>query len=336
MAEMAEGSLPHGGRLRAAAHHWRIPLQHWLDLSTGINPQGWPVPELPPTAWQRLPEEEDGLVMAMSACFGTAPILPVPGSQAAIQALPRLWATSRVGIVSPTYAEHAQAWRRAGHAVREIGFDDVERHLPMLDVLVVVNPDNPSGALRPLAQLQAWRAGLAARGGCLVVDEAFIDATPAHSLIAEAGRPGLVLLRSLGKFWGLAGLRCGFVLAPRTIIDALRDEVGPWALSHPARWVAQRALADVAWQASTRERLQRDSTRLADLLAANGLESTSGCALFRWLPLGRARELHDHCARKAILVRHFPEPPHTGIRIGLPADEAGWEKLADVLGAWQP
>lgn len=338
MAEMPlpRRAVPHGGRLRAAAHHWRIPLQHWLDLSTGINPQGWPVPELPAAVWQRLPEDEDGLVMAMTAYFGTAPILPVAGSQAAIQSLPRLWATSRIGIVSPTYAEHARAWQRAGHVVREIAFEDVDRHLPVLDVLLVVNPDNPTGALRPRVELEAWRETLAARGGCLIVDEAFIDATPGHSLLADAGRPGLVLLRSLGKFWGLAGVRCGFVLGPQTIIAALGEEIGPWALSHPARWVAQRALADVAWQAATRERLQRDSARLADLLAANGLASPSGCALFRWLPSSRAREFHAHCAQHAILVRHFPELPHTGVRIGLPPDEAGWDKLAAALQGWQP
>ena len=170
--------LQHGGRLRAAAHDFRIPLQHWLDLSTGINPAGWPVPALPAEVWRRLPEDDDGLAMASLACFGGQRVLPLAGSQAAIQALPQLFTPRRVGILSPCYAEHLKAWLGAGHQVESIAYADAEQAVERLDVLLLTNPNNPTGHVVPPATLRTWHSRLAARGGLLVVDEAFIDPTP--------------------------------------------------------------------------------------------------------------------------------------------------------------
>src|SRR5690606_22076033 len=96
--------LEHGGRLRAAARRYGIPLSDWLDLSTGVNPEGWPVPAVPPEVWVRLPEEDDGLERAASAYYGCDSIFPVAGSQAAIQALPALLHAQRVGVIHPGYA----------------------------------------------------------------------------------------------------------------------------------------------------------------------------------------------------------------------------------------
>lgn len=326
---MAEPLIPaHGGQLRAAAHRYHIPLQHWLDLSTGINPQGWPVPAPPPQVWQALPEDEDGLRLATTAYFGTTAVLPVAGAQAAILHLPRLRAAGQVGVLAPTYAEHANAWQAAGHRVSGLSPEQVDAAIDGLDVLVVVNPDNPSGRLIPPDQLYAWQRRLAAHGGWLVVDEAFIDATPASSLVGSVGEPGLIVLRSLGKFWGLAGVRAGFVLAERELLDALSQQLGPWHISHPARWVAQRALADTAWREIVTPRLHQDSARLAATLDAHGMHSPSGCALFRWVPTPRAVELFEACARQALLVRAFPG---LGLRFGLPGSEEDWQKLEQVL-----
>jgi len=322
-----QGVLHHGGRLRAAAHEYRIAARNWLDLSTGINPNGWPVPAIPPEVWQRLPEDDDGLYMAMVACFGTADVLPVAGTQAAIQILPGLRQHSRVGIVAPTYAEHANAWRAAGHAVSEIAFDEVEDSLTELDVLIVVNPNNPTGELVDPALLFTWSKRLAMRGGWLIVDEAFMDVTPTWSMVGSADRPGLIVLRSLGKFWGLAGLRAGFVLAETSLLVRLRAVLGPWQISHPARWIAQRALVDREWCEAARTQLLARSDRLARLLESHGLNSLSGCALFRWVPTERAAALHEALARQAVLVRCFDK----GLRFGLPGNEAGWVQLDKAL-----
>src|SRR5690606_35107299 len=112
-----------------------------------IAPYGWPLPPIADDAWRRLPEADDGLEALARDYYGAASVLPVAGSQAAIQLLPRLRRGARVGIVAPTYAEHAAAWRREGHPVQELGEGAVDRALERLDVLVVVNPNNPTGRL---------------------------------------------------------------------------------------------------------------------------------------------------------------------------------------------
>lgn len=321
--------LEHGGRLRAAALNFGIPLSEWLDLSTGIAPYGWPLPPIPATAWTRLPEQNDGLEIAARDCYGVAGLLPVAGSQAAIQALPRLRRNSRVGIVSPAYAEHAAAWRREGHRLLELSEAGIERALARLDVLLLVNPNNPSGRRFAPAQLLAWHARLAQRGGWLVVDEAFIDCTPAHSLAAHSDLPGLIVLRSFGKFFGLAGIRLGFVLAQPALLERLAELLGPWAVSGPARAVATALLQDQAGQQRQRQRLLADGERLAALLSAQGLTPTGGCALFQFCCTPRAAALHDFLAANGILTRPFANPP--SLRFGLPADEPGWARLEQAL-----
>ena len=207
--------LEHGGRLRKAAIEYGIAEADWLDLSSGLAPWPWPIPEIPLRAWARLPETDDGLEKAASEYYGAGPLLPVPGSQAAIQLLPRLRRSGKVGVLSPCYAEHAEAWRRAGYVVREVQEQEVDFFLDSLDVLVVVNPNNPTGLSLSPQRLLDWHARLAQRGGWLVVDEAFIDVTPDLSLASHADQVGLIVLRSFGKFFGLAGVRLGFVLAER-------------------------------------------------------------------------------------------------------------------------
>jgi cobalamin biosynthetic protein CobC len=198
-----------------------------------------------------------------------------------------------------------------------------------LDALALVQPNNPTGVRFPLERLLDWRARLAARGGWLVVDEAFMDATPAASLAGCVGWPGLIVLRSLGKFFGLAGARVGFVLAEPAVLERLREQLGPWAVAGPSRWVATQALCDRAWQAETKGRLDRAGTRLADLLGRQGLPAAGGTGLFQWVPLPEAAFWQDALARRGILVRRFVDPP--GLRFGLPDGESAWRRLELAL-----
>jgi cobalamin biosynthetic protein CobC len=322
--------LEHGGRLRAAAQRYGIAVADWLDLSTGIAPYGWSLPPIPADAWQRLPEQDDGLEALARDYYGSAALLPVAGSQAAIQALPRLRRPGlRVGVVSPAYAEHALAWRREGHLVQELSEGAVERSLERFDVLLVINPNNPSGRLIERTRLLDWHARLAERGGWLVVDEAFMDCTPQHSLAAESQRPGLIVLRSFGKFFGLAGIRLGFVLAEQALLDHLGEQLGPWTVSGPARAVASALLADSQGQQRQRERLSGDGLRLAVLLSAHGLAPAGGTALFQLVGHPHAVGLHGYFARRGILLRLFAES--RCLRFGLPGDEAGWQRLEQAL-----
>ncbi|TBU82027.1 threonine-phosphate decarboxylase [Pseudomonas daroniae] len=324
--------LEHGGRLRRAALQYAIELADWLDVSTGVAPYGLPLPEIPEQAWMRLPELDDGLEAAACAYYGVGRLLPVAGSQAAIQCLPRLRREARVGIVSPAYAEHAAAWQREGHRVLEISEASVNRALERLDVLLLVNPNNPTGRRFSPQQLYAWHARLAARGGWLIVDEAFIDCTPEQSLAAHSHLPGLIVLRSFGKFFGMAGARLGFVLADTRLLAELEEMLGPWTVSGPTRWMATHLLEDRASQQAQRQRLVRDGQRLADLLREHDLPPTGGCALFQWIACERAALLHEFLACNGILTRLFERP--ASIRFGLPPDEEGWQRLDRALSVF--
>jgi L-threonine-O-3-phosphate decarboxylase len=322
-------ALAHGGRILAAARHYGIAPDGWLDLSTGINPHGWPVPSLPSTCWQRLPEDDDGLVAAARTYYGAAHILPVAGSQAALQMLPRLRPACRVGVLTPGYAEHALAWRRAGHRVQPVSVPELPDAVAQCDVMVLISPNNPTGERFNPERLLDWHGALAARGGWLVVDEAFMDMTPETSLCAADARTGLIVLRSLGKFFGLAGLRMGFVCAVPALLDRLSAALGPWAVSTPARHVACTALADRVWQADMRKRLAADGGRLHDLLVRHGLAPTGGCDLFQWVATPLAADRHTALARQGILTRYFDQPP--SLRFGLPGSEPDWARLETAL-----
>lgn len=321
----------HGGRVLAASRRYGRPAEQWLDLSTGISPWSWlaesgHVPSL--ESWLRLPQDEDGLEGAARAYYGV-PSLPVAGSQAAIQMLPRLRAQASVGVLSPTYSEHAQAWSDAGHRVQRIASEEAEKHLGTLDVLVLCNPNNPDGRRIPAETLLRWHAQLAARGGWLILDEAFADAEPSLSVSRACGREGLIVLRSLGKFFGLAGARVGFVLCHESLRASLRAALGPWSVAGPSREVATRALRDHDWHAQQSTRLASAATRLQQLLGEHGLKSSGGCALFQHVRTDDARRVFEVLARQGILARRFRDPD--SLRFGLPRDEDGWQRLGQAL-----
>ncbi|PKO38878.1 MAG: threonine-phosphate decarboxylase [Betaproteobacteria bacterium HGW-Betaproteobacteria-6] len=327
--------LEHGGGLRKAAAHYNIPLESWLDLSTGINPEGWPVPALSPAAWHRLPEENDGLETAAAAYYGNPNLLPVAGSQAAIHWLPALLPRAVVACISPIYSEHPQAWQRAGHKMRFLQNATLPRALAAATPYVLLcNPNNPTADRHPHDIAIDAARQLKKRGGWLIVDEAFMDPTPEDSLTPLAGTdeaPNLIVLRSLGKFFGLAGARVGFVFAAPDILNRMNEAMGPWTVSGPAREVTRLALQDSAWQAATRHSLIAAGQRLHQLLAPLG--EVKATALFATLTSARSAELHEALARQGILTRHYDQQPL--LRFGLPGDEAGWQRLSKALSAWR-
>lgn len=322
--------LEHGGRLRAAARRYGIPEAEWVDLSTGINPNGWLVPALPGEVWQRLPQDDDDLNAAAQNYYGTENLLAVAGSQAAIQSLPSLRAPSTVALVSPCYAEHAHAWQRHGHDVVALSAGEILRAGAAMQVVVIVNPNNPTGRVFGRDELLELHAQLATHGGWLVVDEAFMDMTTEHSLAPVSPRPGLIVLRSLGKFFGLAGARVGFVLAEGEVLQPLAEQLGPWPIAAPSRHVAALALRDTDWQRAAREALPLLSQRLAELLRAHELSPTGGTSLFQWMSCEDAAEVHEQLAWQGILTRLLDEP--SSLRFGLPRDEAEWARLDEALG----
>ena len=318
-------ALEHGGRLRKAAKRYRIAEADWLDLSTGINPDGWPVPDLPSQIWRDLPQDDDELRDAAYRFYGTTQLLPVSGSQAAIQAIPGLRKPGSVALAYPAYAEHEHAWLVHGHKVQRT--DDLLQS--DADVVVVVNPNNPTGRVYRAEQLLALHERLAARGGLLVVDEAFIDATSEFSLARYCPRPGLIVLRSLGKFFGLAGARVGFVLAEQPVLDALAEKLGPWPIAAPSRYVAKLALSDTVWQQTARNALHAAGLRLEKMLTRHGLAPSGGNCLFQWLCIADAASVHSQLAQQGILTRLYDQP--ASLRFGLPGNESDWTRLDAAL-----
>ena len=328
--------LEHGGRLREAAAHYQIPLENWLDLSTGINPVAWPVPALSTDCWQRLPEANDGLEAAAAEYYGNPNLLPVAGSQAAIQLLPTLLPRAAVACISPLYAEHPHAWAKAGHRLRFLQNALLPRAIGAATPYVLLcNPNNPTGDRHPHDAAVDAAKQLKKRGGWLIVDEAFIDARPEDSLTPLAGTddaPNLIVFRSLGKFFGLAGARVGFLFAAPDLLNKMAEAMGPWAVAGPAREAARLALQDTAWQSRMRPYLCAAGERLHQLLAPLG--EVKSTALFAALTTPHSNELHEYLASQGILTRRFEQQPL--IRFGLPSNEEAWQRLASTLSTWNP
>lgn len=327
--------LSHGGNILAMSEKYNIPVEQWLDLSTGLNPNGWPVPVIPETVWQALPQEEDGLQQAACHYYGCDYCLPVAGSQAAIEILPTLRNLSNVAIVSPTYAEHEYSWKKAGHNVKRIDFDQVDAELAHIDVLVIINPNNPTGHKTSIDTLLSWHQQLSKKGGWLIVDEAFMDVTPEQSLIESDIRPGLIILRSLGKFFGLAGVRCGFVITDKELLTLLANKIGPWSVTGPSRYIAIQALNDKRWQSQMRSDLVVQGKRLAGLLKEYGFTVEGDSALFQWFKHYNAKKLFNIFAKHGILVRFFSEEVTQvpSLRFGLPKSEEQWHRLEKALSS---
>jgi cobalamin biosynthesis protein CobC len=316
----------HGGDLGAARRRYPDAPQPWIDLSSGINPFAYPVDDLPLETWQRLPsrEAEHALLAAAARRYGVgdaSTIVAAPGTQALIQLLPRLVHKSTVAVLGPTYAEHALSWRRAGHDVTVVAELAAGAHA---DVVVIVNPDNPTGRLLSCDTLRDLRASL------LVVDEAFIDLLPDDASLIRDRPTNAVVLRSFGKTYGLAGLRLGFAVAPPALASALRHELGPWAVSSPALEIGRRALDDGDWLHMTAARLAQVRHRLDALLLAAGFGIEGGTPLFRLARHAQARRLAHVLGEHGIHVRNFADCP-TSLRFGLPANDEAFRRLAGAL-----
>ena len=251
--------------------------------------------------------------------------LPLAGAQAAIRLVPGLRPPGRAAVLGPTYNEHAAAFADAGWSVTEVAEPAA---LAGFDAAVVVNPNNPDGRrLTPDALL-----ALADTVGLLVVDESFADVDPQLSLCPRLGRPGLVALRSFGKFHGLAGLRLGFALGEASEIARLADAAGPWPVSGPALEAGRLALADRAWAAATRARLRTGAARLDRLAEAAGWRLAGGTSLFRLYDTGNAAAARERLARAHIWTRAFPWSARW-LRLGLPGPKAEWARLKAALSA---
>ena len=306
----------HGGGLDMAVAQYGGTRANWVDLSTGINPMPYPVPPLSDDAWTSLPDKAavDRLCAAARRAWRVpdgAAVLATPGASAAIAQIPRLAAPGRVHIPAPTYNEHAAAFDQNSWQVVTSGDADAR---------VLVHPNNPDGRLWTVHDASA---------PLTIIDESFCDVAPQDSLIDQATQPGTVILKSFGKFWGLAGLRLGFVIGDPDLVGALSEMLGPWPVSGVALTVGAVALADEAWAQTTRARLAQDAERLDRLMAHTGASIVGGTTLFRLYQINDAAAAQDRLARAHIWSRIFPYS-RTWLRLGLPPAHA-WDRIEAAL-----
>ena len=325
--------IPHGGNLSGLRQRFPDAPEPLIDLSTGINPYSYPLPAIPETAYTRLPEEAQirRLRETAALAYGARDpglIAVAAGTQLLISTLPRILPAAQVAVRAPTYGEHTAAWSAAGAAVLEGTGADV---LQSGDVAVVCNPNNPDGRRLDAAALEALQARRAQRGGRLIVDEAFAEFGEAHlSAVPLVPQQGLIVLRSFGKAYGLAGVRLGFLIAEPDVVKRVERALGPWPVSGVAIHLACIALADTAWRQATADRLARAGDRLDSLLAARGMEAVGGTSLFRLVRHGNAPAVAETLGQAGILVREFPDRPDW-LRFGLPPDEDAWTRLDGAL-----
>lgn len=316
----------HGGGLSAARAYFGDDDAPWVDLSTGINPHGWPIPPLT-IDWARLPDDAAlrALEAAAAAHVGVDPatVCALPGTEIGLRL---------IGDLLPGPACHiAPAYRTHGEMI------DGSTPLGRADLaeadgqtLILANPNNPDGHRfdRP-----ALHDLLARRGaeGWLILDEAFADTDPATSFANQVGEDRrLLVFRSFGKFFGLAGVRLGFLIGPPAILAAVRRKLGAWPLSAPAIAIGITAYRDQPWIAATRQRLAQRASALDALLIRCGHNPIGTCPLFRLIETDDAPALFDRLARRAILTRPFTDQPRW-LRIGLPADPAACDRLEAAL-----
>ena len=352
-----QAPINHGGAIDRAASRYGIPASNWLDLSTGINPLAYPVPDIDSVHWQRLPlaSELDGLKAAAKQYYNvpaTDHLVCAPGTQALIQMIP-FWlndqmaeqVAKQVHVMGPTYGEHERCWRRAGYQCQIHQSEPGERIAKASDILrtaeagtvvILVNPNNPDGAMFAPADIVELGKLAEARACWLVVDEAFMDCQPNQSVCSRIDQlQTTIVLRSFGKFFGLAGARLGCAVMDRHLATDLESRIGPWAIPGPTIVVGTQALLDTEWQQQSRTRLSTDAVRLDDLITRNSkLALSGGTDLFRYYDGNDCVALADHLGQRGILVRLFDHDAHK-IRFGLPRTNADWKRLLDAMTDWK-
>ena len=328
--------VDHGGSLDRARALFPDAPEPWVDLSTGINPHSYPLFDLPATALTRLPEPSRHRELAAIAARAydapsAAHIVAAPGTQMLLPLVYALRAPGRALVLGPTYAEHARAAALCGHDADEV--TDFEA-LSGADLAIVVNPNNPDGRVISRARLLELAVILKAKGGLLVVDEAFMDVgAREESLCGDVGEGGIVVLRSFGKFFGLAGLRLGFAVTSPEMAKRLDDRLGPWSVAGPALEYGIAALGDSAWADAMRARLRKDAERLDALFSFFGFEVDGGTDLFRHITTPLALPLFEGLGRQGILLRSFDGRPNV-LRAGLPGSADEWARLEAGLAAF--
>ncbi|WED28722.1 aminotransferase class I/II-fold pyridoxal phosphate-dependent enzyme [Vibrio sp. DW001] len=338
--------IKHGGNLLQITKCYGGDIDQWVDLSTGVSPYTYPISDLPDSVWNQLPQENDGLEVAAKNYYQSPEEpLAVAGSQAAIMLLPdavkqiRGGRTGVVALPKVGYKEHQHAWchNRTGSgndAWQVVWYDDMPtpEQINQCDVVVIINPNNPTGYQFDVDYLLTLHQALVRKNGILIVDEAFIDIHPQKSILCAINDlENLIVLRSIGKFFGLAGARVGFLYATEPLKSNVAERLGPWAVTGPSRWVVKHAIVDHEWQNKTSKKIEEASSKLKALLSNYLTSDFQGTPLFTTVYVENAPYLHEMLCQHQVFTRLCDEM--NAVRFGLPASAFQWDKLESALVA---
>lgn len=323
----------HGGALDAVQARFGDAPTPWIDISTGINPWPYPDTQISESAHTLLPTQTlyETCQKAMADAIGVEPdaLVLAPGSELLIRLLPSVLTAKTIAILSPSYGDHARAWRVDGRTV-------IETAAPLaladqVDAVIICQPNNPDGRMFSTDALEDALARMKRKSGWLIIDEAYVDLVPNLSLAPRVEHSNLVILRSFGKFFGLAGLRLGGLIAPQSVRAAMRERLGAWPVSGAALEIGARAYADLAWQDQTRQTLTKARIALDAVLTQAGIKVISGTDLFRYIETpGNAHALWTHLAHSGIYARRF-DWTERHLRLGLPKDQNSLARLQAAL-----
>ena len=325
----------HGGDVQQASEQYGIAIEDWIDLSTGLNPYGYDVNNIPQKVFRELPYVRDEFIQAAKQYYECENLLAVNGTQMAIQALPSVLAKTGIVLPSLGYQEHVKHWQKSNQVSgfydssnADLAQDQINRFIKAHpnQHLLIINPNNPSGLMFSPQQIQNWAQQLE-DGAYIIVDEAFMDLTPSQSVLSNSMAENMIVLRSFGKFFGLAGIRLGFVFSNAHIIQQLESQLGLWSVNGPAQYIATQAFTDRAWQRHNIDTISKTSETNREIFSALFLSNKialqkqvhSGLFSSYWLPAVQAKSLQDFFAKRGILIRLIPVSQQVMvIRIGLP------------------
>ncbi len=341
-SKLQASALLHGGDVETASDVFGIPVGDWIDLSTGISPFAYPNTQISPAALTCMPYQTKSFERASSKYYALANNAEVPalaacnGSQQVISMLPQVLAQLPVLLPNIGYAEHTEAWRQAGAEINVYNALDAQQAIDEIELqlsnnnachVVVINPNNPSGITFSAERLLGWARRLQGNAK-LIIDEAFIDVAPEQSVLNGYYHANMVVLRSFGKFFGLPGLRLGFVFATDDIGKRIKSNIGLWDINGPAQEIAVGAFDDVVWQRKTREALHDAAAfnealwqPLLQHIASQGHPyAAQQCTLFSsyYLPLSLAQTWYAYFASHGVLLRLIKaHDSQAFIRVGL-------------------
>ena len=337
---------PHGGNIPWASKQFAIPENQWIDLSTGISPWHYPISTLSPRYFQQLPYATTQLYQAAANYYGCPAeyLRAVPGSQYAIEQLPTLFAPQKIALPTWGYSEHQKAWQAQGSEI--IHYTNHSELLQLLNqqaipYALIIRPNNPSAAFFTIEQVKQVEVLLQQKypnKHLLILDEAFIDLYPQASFIRHPPGPRTVVLRSVGKFFGLAGIRLGFVCAQPALLQRLQAKLGQWLINGPSVGIGQQLFQDKPWAQQQRLRIRQQNKQLQQCLLQAGLPAPLHSAGLFTSVFGEPEkflQIFIQLAKAGVLVRYFPHPTQACLRFGLPGQhqQACFTRIKGLLHA---